>query len=168
MRLSDREGSARDVADELEEPTNRVANHFRVLSDLGLIELVRQERVHGAVRRVYRGAGDQFTDEHAEALPLAARRSMYTRILEKLQADIRAAERDGGFDDASVHVSRIPLALDARGFDEVRDILAEAFERVMKARADAAARLTEGADETAINTIAALLHFHTDEPHGGS
>jgi DNA-binding transcriptional ArsR family regulator len=168
IRLFEAEGSPREIADELtaegyeHATTQAVANHIRTLVDAGLAALVRVERVRGAQKHIYRGAGDYFSDAEAHSLPVSVRRTAMARYAGLIRNDLRRAASTGGFDHPEVHATRIPLELDEEGFEEVRDIVNDAFERVMRARANAAERLARDPEIEPIRSMAAFLHFLRD------
>ena len=87
---------------------------------MGLIELVRQTRVRGAVEHHYRStARPRVSDEAWAAAPPIAKQAAVSASLQTIDAYARAASAAGGFDHGSAHLTRTPLQLDARGFSEL-------------------------------------------------
>ena len=119
--LDERIASPVELAGWLDATLGTVAYHVRTLERMGLVELVRETRVRGAVEHHYRskraparlrrGLGRRPADRQAGR-----------RLLESLQtidAYARAASAAGGFDDGNSHLTRTALHLDARGWNDL-------------------------------------------------
>lgn len=163
---TDRPASPSDLADEWGESRSGVAYHFKVLSDLDAIELVREERVRGSVKHYYRAVlRHLFEDEHWAQLPVELRRSVFAGTIRQIGEGIARAARRGGFDDPAAHVSRTVLELDEAAYAEVTDLLRDVVRRIMEIHAEVAERRAGGgADEPPIATELAVLHFHREPP----
>jgi DNA-binding transcriptional ArsR family regulator len=166
VECSERAASPSDLADEWAESRSGVAYHFRVLSDLGVIELVNEERVRGSVKHYYRTVLRPFFDDNQWAqLPSELQRNAFEEVIRRIAHDVTRAARGNAFDDAQTHVSRTVLALDAEGFVEVTQLLADVLRRVLEIDAESDERRTQrGGADPPIATTLALLHFHREPP----
>ena len=118
--LDERTASPVELAGWLDATLGTVAYHVRTLERLGLIELVRQTRVRGAIEHHYRAtARPRVSDEAWAAAPPIAKQAAVSASLRTIDAYARAASAAGGFDHGSAHLTRTALRLDARGYNEL-------------------------------------------------
>ena len=118
--LDERTASPVELAGWLDASLGTVAYHVRTLERMGLIELVRQTRVRGAVEHHYRStARPRVSDQAWAAAPPIAKQAAVSSSLQTIDAYARAASAAGGFDHANTHLTRTALQLDARGFSEL-------------------------------------------------
>jgi DNA-binding transcriptional ArsR family regulator len=148
--LDERTASPVELAGWLDATLGTVAYHVRSLERIGLIELVAQTRVRGAVEHHYRAKErPSVSDEAWAAAPPIVKQAAVSASLETIDAYARAASAAGGFDHGNSHLTRTALRLDARGFSE----LSRACLRLL-AQVD---RIEEAAKERA------ALNPHADE-----
>jgi DNA-binding transcriptional ArsR family regulator len=166
FECTERAASPSELADAWGESRSGVAYHFRVLTDLGAIELVGEERVRGSVKHFYRTVlRPLFEDEQWASVPVELRRSAFAAVIRRIGDDIASAARSNGFDHPETHVSRAPLNLDGEGFAEVTSLLSDVVRRILEIDAEAAERRARGeVDEPPIATELAVLHFHREPP----
>ena len=166
--ISDRgEASPVALAREFGRPLATVSHHARVLRDLGCIEVVRTRQRRGAVEHFYRAVSRPFLDDDDWAqLPAVLRRGMARELFRRIFTEASDSGTEGGFDDASACIARLPLELDERGRRELSELLhatlqrAEAIERRSQARAaNRAARI-----RSASPSELAILHFRVSTP----
>ena len=118
--LDERTASPVELAGWLDATLGTVSYHVRTLQRMGLIELVRQTRVRGAVEHHYRStARPRVSDQAWAAAPPIAKQAAVSASLQTIDAYARAASAAGGFDHGSAHLTRTALQLDARGFNEL-------------------------------------------------
>jgi DNA-binding transcriptional ArsR family regulator len=118
--LQERTASPSEIAAELGEPIGNVAYHVRQLADLGVVKLTRETQVRGAIEHHYEmDAHPSITDEAWRGAPEVAKRSLATAVLGQVSDQVNAAVEAGRFSTDGTHVSRLPLELDERGWDEV-------------------------------------------------
>ena len=118
--LDERTASPVELAGWLDATLGTVAYHVRTLERIGLIELVRETRVRGAVEHHYRAKErPTVSDEAWAAAPPIAKQAAVSASLETIDAYARAASAAGGFDHGNSHLTRTALRLDARGFSEL-------------------------------------------------
>jgi DNA-binding transcriptional ArsR family regulator len=97
-----------------------VAYHVRALERIGLIELMRETSVRGAVAHHYRAKErPTVSDEAWAAASPIVKQAAVSASLETIDAYARAASAAGGFDHGNSHLTRTTLHLDARGFNDL-------------------------------------------------
>ena len=118
--LDERTASPVELAGWLGATLGTVAYHVRTLERIGLIELVRETRVRGAVEHHYRARErPSVSDEAWAAAAPIAKQAAVSASLETIDAYARAASAAGGFDHGNSHLTRTALRLDARGFNDL-------------------------------------------------
>jgi DNA-binding transcriptional ArsR family regulator len=118
--LEERTASPVELAGWLGASLGTVAYHVRTLERIGLIELVRETRVRGAVEHHYRSKErPRVSDEAWAAAPAIAKQAAVSSSLQTIDAYARAASAAGGFDHANSHLTRTALTLDARGWNDL-------------------------------------------------
>ncbi len=118
--LQERPSSPVRIAHELSAPLGRVAHHVRVLRELQLIELVETRQRRGAIEHVYSARETpRFSDESWGRLGGAAKQRLLAAILGQIGAYVSGSAAGGGFDRADANLSRVPLRLDDRGWQEL-------------------------------------------------
>jgi DNA-binding transcriptional ArsR family regulator len=118
--LDERTASPVELAGWLGASLGTVAYHVRTLERIGLVELVHETRVRGAVEHHYKScARPTVTDEAWAAAPAIAKQAAVSSSLQTIDAYARAASAAGGFDSGNAHLTRTTLTLDARGWSEL-------------------------------------------------
>jgi DNA-binding transcriptional ArsR family regulator len=150
--LDERKASPNQLAGWLGASLGTVAYHVRTLLQLGLIELVDETRVRGAVEHHYRAVARPTVSAEAwaEASPIAKQAAVGSS-LEVIGEYARLSAAAGGFDRSEAQLRRALLKLDAKGFAQLSKACETLLERVQKIEADAAKRL--GSDPDAEHVI---------------
>jgi|SRR5829696_424030 len=118
--LDERTASPVELAGWLGATLGTVAYHVRTLERIGLIELVHETRVRGAVEHHYRAKErPRVSDDAWAAAPPIAKQAAVAASLQTIDAYARAASAAGGFDHGNAHLTRTALRLDARGWNEL-------------------------------------------------
>ena len=118
--LDERTASPVELAGWLGASLGTVAYHVRTLERIGLVELVSETRVRGAVEHHYRSCGrPQVSDEAWAAAPAIAKQAAVSASLQTIDAYARASSAAGGFDHGNSHLTRTQLTLDARGWSDL-------------------------------------------------
>jgi DNA-binding transcriptional ArsR family regulator len=118
--LEERTASPVELAAWLGATLGTVAYHVRTLERIGLIELMRETRVRGAVEHHYRARErPSVSDEAWAAAPPIVKQAAVSASLETIGAYARAASAAGGFDHGNSHLSRTALRLDDRGLNDL-------------------------------------------------
>src|SRR4051794_6155618 len=126
--LEERTASPVELAGWLGASLGTVAYHVRTLERIGLVELVRETRVRGAVEHHYRSKErPRVSDEAWAAAPAIAKQAAVSASLQTINAYALAASAAGGFDHGNSHLTRTALTLDARGWNELSRACARLF-----------------------------------------
>ena len=105
--LDERPASPVELSGWLGSTLGTTAYHVRTLERLGLIELVAESRVRGAVEHHYRARErPSVSDEAWAAAPAIAKQAAVSASLETIDAYAKAASEAGGFDDGDAHLTR--------------------------------------------------------------
>jgi DNA-binding transcriptional ArsR family regulator len=157
--FNERVASPSDLAAELGEPIGNVSYHTRILARLGCVELVKTKQVRGAVEHYYRAVvRPVFSDEDWAELPRSIRKSLADAVLAEIADDMGAAATEGGFDREDVHITRTPLALDKKGWQELNELLQGIGEKALDIQAESAARLqADGASDSEAAALVLML-----------
>ena len=157
--FNERVASPSDLAAELGEPIGNVSYHTRILARLGCVELVKTKQVRGAVEHYYRAVvRPVFSDEDWAELPQSIRKSLAGAVLTEIADDMGSAAAEGGFDRDEVHLSRTPLTLDRKGWQDLNELLQGIYARALEIQAESASRLhSDGAEESEAALMALLL-----------
>ncbi len=138
---------------------SHVSYHFKVLLKADCVALVETIPRRGANEHIYRSkALALHTDEEFKAMSFEERRQISRSTLQMLVARADGAIYQGTFDKrADRHLSWVPLELDEQGWEELRDLQAEALERAQGIKAAAIARKHERGEGDATPTFAATF-----------
>jgi DNA-binding transcriptional ArsR family regulator len=138
--LDERTASPVELAGWLDASLGTVAYHVRTLERMGLVELVHETRVRGAVEHHYKSVErPRVSDDAWAAAPAIAKQAAVSASLQTIDAYARAASAAGGFDHGNSHLTRTQLTLDARGWSD----LSRACMRLL----DQVNRIEEAAEE---------------------
>jgi DNA-binding transcriptional ArsR family regulator len=167
--LDERQASPNQLAGWLGASLGTVAYHVRTLLQLGLIELVDETRVRGAVEHHYRAVPRPTVtaDAWAQASPVAKQAAVGSS-LEVIAEYARISAAAGGFDRPDAQLRRALLRLDARGFAQLSKACEKLLGQMEKIEADAAKRI--GSDphaEDVIETGLGVLLFEAARLSGG-
>jgi DNA-binding transcriptional ArsR family regulator len=143
--LSERQASPNELSQWLGTTLGATAYHVRTLHKLGLIELVDETRVRGAVEHHYKAkARPKVTAENwSKASPVAKQATVGSQ-LNMLQDVMNASAAAGGFDRPEAVLERRSVRLDDRGFTALAAETQKFLERVGKIETDAGKRLAKG------------------------
>jgi DNA-binding transcriptional ArsR family regulator len=156
------EASAVGLAREFDQPVRTVSHHTRVLRDLGFIEVTRTEPRRGAVEQFYRAMKRPFIeDAEWERLPVVMRRGLARQVFRQIFAEASDAGTAGGFDDPGAYLTRFPLELDERGWEELSSALISTIEQAdeIQRRSDDRRASTTSAGDAVRASVLTLLHF---------
>ncbi len=162
--LAERTASPAELAAELNENLGNVSYHVRKLWRSGVVEIVEEKPVRGAMEHFYRAVvRPMITDKEAAELSLEARQAHAREAMVLLTADATSALEAGTFGSRTdYHVTRVPLRADEQGWEDLRVLQAEVLERVSKIQEECAERLG-GTDEIGIPVISFNTLFEMPE-----
>lgn len=145
--LDERKASPNQLAGWLGASLGTVAYHVRTLQQLGLIELVDETRVRGAVEHHYRAkARPNVSADGWTAAPPVARQAAVGSSLDVIGEYARVSAAAGGFDRSEAQLQRTLLRLDARGFAQLSKACTKLLEQAQKIEAAAAERIARNPD----------------------
>ncbi|HEX6455635.1 MAG TPA: winged helix-turn-helix domain-containing protein [Solirubrobacterales bacterium] len=158
--LAERVASPRELAEALEEDLSNVSYHVRVLDELGLIELVSEEPVRGAVAHFYKAVERPLLSrDDWEKLSPEVRKAISIYGWEALIKDASTAIETGTFDSRpDRHLTRTSLLLDAEGFARLSKRMDELLEMIFEEQAASAERRKETGEEP-IHAVAGTILF---------
>ncbi|HEU4707346.1 MAG TPA: winged helix-turn-helix domain-containing protein [Solirubrobacterales bacterium] len=165
--LSERVASPRELAETLDEDLSNVSYHVRVLSELGLIELVKEEPVRGAVAHFYKAVERPlFSAAEAEQMPPEVQKAFSAFSLDRLIEDATEAIKRGTFNSRpDWNLTRTTLLLDSKGFARLSKAMDELLELVLEEQAASAERRNKSGEEP-IRATAATALFVMPDPKG--
>lgn len=136
--------------------------HFRELEKEGCLEVVEEVKKRGAMENLYRGSSRVFfSDKEFEELPFETRKGLSKSSFQGVVARTDGAIRSGTFDKrTNRHLTWRAMRLDEEGWDELREILDDAFIKAEEARTRAEERLRESG-EAGFPATFALLGFES-------
>jgi DNA-binding transcriptional ArsR family regulator len=142
--LDERKASPNQLSGWLGASLGTVAYHVRTLEQLGLIELVDETRVRGAVEHHYRARErpNVTAEGWAEAPPIAKQAAVGSS-LDVIADYARASAAAGGFDRDDAQLRRALFRLDARGFAQLSKACDKLLEQAGKIEAAAAERIAK-------------------------
>jgi DNA-binding transcriptional ArsR family regulator len=142
--LDERKASPNQLAGWLGASLGTVAYHVRTLEQLGLIELVDETRVRGAVEHHYRArARPNVTAEGWAQAPPIAKQAAVGSSLDVIAEYARASAASGGFDREDAQLRRALVKLDGRGFAQLSKAIDKLLEQAEKIEASAAERIAK-------------------------
>jgi DNA-binding transcriptional ArsR family regulator len=142
--LDERKASPNQLSGWLGASLGTVAYHVRTLEQLGLVELVDETRVRGAVEHHYRAKQRPLVtvEGWAEASPIAKQAAVGSS-LDVIAEYSKASAAAGGFDRADAQLRRALVRLDARGFAQLSKACDKLCEQMEKIEEGAAARIAK-------------------------
>jgi DNA-binding transcriptional ArsR family regulator len=156
--LDERTASPVELAGWLGASLGTTAYHVRTLERMGLIELVRETRVRGAVEHHYRSKErPRVSDEAWAAAPPIAKQAAVSSSLQTIDAYARAASAAGGFDDGKSHLTRTALQLDARGWNDLSRACLRLLAQVDRIEAAARERIERNPDTDETTNLALVM-----------
>jgi DNA-binding transcriptional ArsR family regulator len=163
--LTKRTASPRELSEVLQHDLSNISYHVRTLEELGLIELVREESVRGAVAHYYKAVErPMFSQTEWEQLPPKVRQAISAYGWDLLIKDASDAIETGSFDSREdVHLSRTTLLLDSEGFARLSKLMEELVGTVLAEQAAAAERMSKSGEKP-IHAVGATALFPTPNP----
>ena len=162
--LNERVASPNEIAGIIDERLPNVSYHVRALHELGCIELVRTAQRRGAIEHYYRALKRPFfSDRDWKRLPQSARQAMSDVALQMIWEDVSTAIEEDTFERRpDRYLTRSPLVLDQRGWDELNEALGGILEEAERIGAQSAKRLAKAEDD-GIPTRLVMMHFEASE-----
>jgi DNA-binding transcriptional ArsR family regulator len=162
--LNEKVASPNMLSQQLDQSLNLVAYHVRVLEKYDCIELVDTKQRRGATEHFYRATRRQFlTDSEWSRLPKSLRPGLSGAMLKSAFDDVEEALDQNTFDELEDrHLSRTPMVVDRKGWEDTAAVLAETLDRLIEIQSEATERL--GADgEEGMHSKVIMLHFKSPD-----
>lgn len=149
--LDERKASPNQLSGWLGATLGTVAYHVRTLQEYGLVELVDETRVRGAVEHHYRAKKRPRATEDgwADARPVA-KQAAAGGDLDTILAYARASAAAGGFDRQDARLSRKIVKLDDKGFAQLSKACEKLVAEAEKIEAAAAQRIAKDAKQAPV------------------
>ena len=159
IAYNQRPTSPSEAAERLGEPLGNVAYHTKRLVEHGCLELVGTSPGRGGVKHTYRAiVRYELEDDTWRELPPSLRNSLAGRIFSEIGREIAAGAAAGGFEDDDMHVSRLRLELDERGWAELTNVLRDTVAQADRIVEESAAR-----GPGTRRSVLAMMHFRTGD-----
>jgi hypothetical protein len=152
--LNERVASPVEIARALRKPVGHVGYHCRKLESMGLIELVEEKAVRGAVEHRYAAVKRPISGDTDWAKLTPAQRDSITRLtLQLIVADAAAAVDAGTFDSRlNRFLVRQVLQVDEQGFAELHDLDEHRYLQTLEIEARSAERKAEDPERQMVST----------------
>jgi DNA-binding transcriptional ArsR family regulator len=151
--LNEKVASPNMLAQQLDQSLNLVAYHVRVLEKYDCIELVDTKQRRGATEHFYRATRRQFlTDTEWSRLPESLRPGLSGAMLKTAFDDVEEAL------DKDRHLSRTPMVVDKKGWEDTTELLLGTLDRLLEIQAEASERLAKSDEESMLSKVV-MLHF---------
>jgi predicted ArsR family transcriptional regulator len=162
--LNEKIASPNMLAQQLDQSLNLVAYHVRVLEKYDCIELVDTKQRRGATEHFYRATRRQFlTDSEWARLPKSLRPGLSSAMLKTAFDDVEEALNENTFDELDDrHLSRTPMVVDRKGWEDAAEVLAETLERLIAIQGEATSRMGESGDE-GFHSKVLMIHFKSPD-----
>ncbi|HEX5527831.1 MAG TPA: helix-turn-helix domain-containing protein [Solirubrobacterales bacterium] len=166
--LNEKVASPNMLAQQLDQSLNLVAYHVRVLEKYDCIELVDTKQRRGATEHFYRATRRQFlTDAEWSRLPKSLRPGLSAATLKSVFHDVEEAIDNETFDELDDrHLTRTPMMVDKKGWDDTAGLLLETLDRLIEIQAEATERMA-ASGEDAFPSKVLMLHFKSPSPKAG-
>jgi DNA-binding transcriptional ArsR family regulator len=156
--LSERTASPVELAEWLDASLGVVAYHVRTLYRVGLIELVKETRVRGAVEHHYRARErPRVSDEAWAAAPPIAKQAAVGSALQMINDYANASAAAGGFDGGDAHLTRTMMTLDQQGWEELSRACTDLLERAQEIEESAKKRVDKDPHAEGTSSAAMVL-----------
>jgi DNA-binding transcriptional ArsR family regulator len=147
--------SAKELADRLEVPLQRMSYHVRLLAEAGLLRVVRKTPRRGAIETHYRAVATLEVDDDALSKSPELLKVWTQMILRLVAEDADHAVEQGAGADPDFIVARAHFAVDAAGRERIHREVLDFYDRL--ARLEEELRLPGGAEDEALN-VAMVVH----------
>jgi DNA-binding transcriptional ArsR family regulator len=145
--LADRVASPNEIARELGMPVGDVSYHVRTLREAGAIELVEERPVRGSTEHFYRATsarGPLLTDDDYEHMTADERGDFARHAFQLAAADASVSLESRKFGERhDHHITRVPFAIDEKGWRELGELFRDTLARVLEIQSDSDARMAE-------------------------
>lgn len=162
--LAERTASPAELSVELGENLGNVSYHVRKLWKAGVVEIVEEKPVRGAMEHFYRAVVRPFySEEEIAKVPVADRQAHAKEIIALATANATSAIQADTFGARTDYaITRVPMRVDEAGWQEMGKLFAETLERVFEIQEESAERLGD-TEDTGIPMVAFSTFFEMPE-----
>lgn len=141
--LNEEEGSAKDLADRLRVSTFNTSYHIKILLKYGRVEAVRQEKVRGATKTIYRAKMDiNFPQKIWEELPPAVQQMVIVAVFMTSYSDTEVALISRAYERRpESHASWTNARLDERGWQDLISLVNKTLDEAIEIKRNAEDRI---------------------------
>ena len=159
--LEGRTASPSELATELEAPLGVLSYHIRRLTALGFLKLVKSVPRRGAIEHYYTAvARPRITDDTWAAMPSIVKQATVAPRLEQIGAEASAALAGGGFDAPETHLTRSPVTVDQKGWQQLARKLEALTADIQRIESESGKRLARAGHEDEHEVSVVLMLFH--------
>ncbi len=164
--LEQRTASPNEIAGELGVSLGNVSYHVRQLEKLGLIKLIKETPRRGAVEHYYRlDVRPSISDEGWASAPGFVKEALSSAVIAEIGRQVSKAAQEGGFEREDIHLSRLPLMVDDKGFQAVAREAERFVAKVRQIEQAAGKRLSRTKnDDPVVAHVALMLFEGAEEP----
>src|SRR3954447_15718959 len=156
--LTERTASPVELAEWLDASLGVVAYHVRTLHRFGMIDLVKETRVRGAVEHHYRAkVRPRVSDDAWDKAPPIARQAAAGGALQMSSEYAAASAASGGFDRGEAHLTRTMMRLDDEGRRALSEACSDLLERAAEIEGAAAKRIGDDAEDVSDVAMVMML-----------
>jgi DNA-binding transcriptional ArsR family regulator len=153
--------SPSELADGLDASIGVVSYHVRRLAALGFVKLVKKVPRRGAIEHYYTAVSHPLISDAAWAsTPSVVKQATVAPRLEQIGSEAFAALTDGGFDAAKTHLTRTPITVDERGWQQLARKLESLIGEIQTIETQSEKRLTRANHEGEQDVSVVLMLFH--------
>jgi DNA-binding transcriptional ArsR family regulator len=159
--LAERTASPNQISRELKADVGNVSYHVKVLRELGVVELVDEKKVRGAVEHFYKATTRAYvSDSEWTKLTPVERRPYSLYTLQLVMADAAAAMEAGTFDSRDDrYLTRTPALVDPTGWEELNKLHEEMLDRTLEIQAASADRMNRSPGGESIPVMSIAMFF---------
>lgn len=161
--------SAKEVADFLDQPVDRVSYHVRTLAEAGLLEAVRRTRVRGATETHYQAVATfDLSDELLDQVP-EYRNAVYKTLLLQIGDDLMDTMDRGAGDDPDFLAARGHLTVTEEGRRRLVNEVRAMYRRLLALESELRAEVesANGAPTHEMNVVLGLYEGGFDKGRNG-
>ena len=97
-------------------------------------------------------------------MPQSLRPGLSGAMLKSMFDDIEEAVKSGSMDEKEDrHLSRTPMVVDQKGWDEVSTLLTETLDKVFEIQSESAKRISDSGEDGMLSKVE-MLHFKSPDP----
>lgn len=160
--LEHRTASPNELAQEIGAPLGNVSYHMRQLESFGLVKLVKETPRRGAVEHYYRlDMRPSISDEGWARAPSIVKEALSKAVISQIGSHVVDAAEQGAFERPDIHLSRLPLTLDEKGFKAAAQELERVVEKLRRIEESSAKRLARTRATEQVDALAVLMLFES-------